>query len=158
MAAGMAPLAAEADASRRFGSIERTKDQMRSARVARVSPVLVTAAVGALVALVGLYERRTEAVYDLTSDIVAPVPISAPRPQYTVEAMRAKIQGTVGVRCIVRQSGVCSDLAIVTSLDRRFGLDDQAVRAMASWRFRPALRGGTPVSTRVKVEMHFALR
>src|SRR5262249_19187471 len=146
IAAGMTQAEAQADASLRFGSIERAKDQMRSARVTRINPTFVTVAVGAVVALVGLYEHHREPVYDLTSDIVAPVPVSAPRPQYTAEAMQAKIQGTVGIRCIVRPSGSCDDLTVVTSLDRRFGLDDEAVRTMASWRFRPALRRGTPVS------------
>jgi len=32
------------------------------------------------------------------------------------------------------------------------------VRAIRDWRFRPALRAGTPVATRIDFEMRFALR
>jgi TonB family protein len=155
VAAGMTPEAADADARRQFGSVQRTKHGMRAARLP--SPAMFAATIltmAAATAYVTLHER----IYDLGGNIAAPVPIGRPVPQYTSAAMREKIQGTVGLECIVRRDGVCSDVTVIRSLDKTFGLDDQAVRAVREWRFRPGLRQGTPVATRVKIELRFTLR
>jgi TonB family protein len=57
------------------------------------------------------------------------VPTFIPKPQYTADAMRARIQGTVWVECIVQTNGQCSDTHVVRSLDQTFGLDqDTALR------------------------------
>jgi TonB family protein len=158
-AAGMSPREAAADALGRFGSVDRAKAGMRSARMA-VRPTLALSVL-TLVALscVGsIYWSSRLRVYDLGAGITAPVPVVTPHPEYTASAMRAKIQGTVRVRCVVRPDGVCADVTVVRSLDRTYGLDDEAVRAIRDWRFRPALRAGTPVATRIDFEMRFALR
>jgi TonB family protein len=99
-----------------------------------------------------------ERVYDLTTDVSAPVPITAPRVEYTAAAMRRKIQGTLRVECIVGRDGVCANPTVVRSLHKTFGLDDQAVQTIREWRFRPGVRRGTPVATRIKLDLRFALR
>ena len=80
------------------------------------------------------------------------------KPRYTTEAMRARIQGTVLVRAIVRPDGTVGDVRIVRSLDPVFGLDQEAVRAATQWLFRPALMGGRPVAIAVTIELVFSLR
>jgi len=160
VAAGMTPEAAEGDAQRRFGSIERAKAGMRAARLARPSVVaLALLAATIFFATAGaMYFGTRERIYDVTSDVSAPVPIAGPHAQYTSAAMHEKIQGTVRLQCIVRANGACSDVTVLRSLDKTFGLDDQAVRAVREWRFRPGTRAGTPVATRVKVDLRFTLR
>ena len=59
-------------------------------------------------------------------------------PQYTSDAMRAKVQGTVLLECVVRPDGSVGDVQVVRSLDPTFGLDQQAVPPPSSGALRPA--------------------
>src|SRR5439155_15671701 len=52
-------------------------------------------------------------VYRPGSGVTSPVPTVSPKPQYTAEAMRARIQGSVLVECVVQPTGSCSDIEIV---------------------------------------------
>jgi TonB family protein len=156
----MSPHDAEATARRRFGSIERAKAGMREARVVRWSAgAALTCAVATVVLAGGSLVWRTRVrVYEVGGGVTAPVPVATPRPQYTEAARHAKIQGTVRVRCVIRLDGLCSDVTVVRSLDRTFGLDDEAVRTIREWRFQPARLQGTPVATRVMFDLGFHLR
>jgi protein TonB len=80
------------------------------------------------------------------------------RPQYTSDAMRAKVQGTVLLECIVRPDGTVTDVQVIRSLDPTFGLDQQAVAAAKKWRFAPGTRLGEPVSVQITIELTFTLR
>ena len=80
------------------------------------------------------------------------------RPQYTSDAMRAKVQGTVLLECVVRPDGTVSDVQVVRSLDPTFGLDQEAIIAAKQWRFRPGTRLGEPVSVHITIELTFTLR
>jgi TonB family protein len=92
------------------------------------------------------------------SGITNPIPIVKPEPKYTSDAMRARIQGTVWVRCVVTLQGVCSDLAVERSLDSTFGLDEEAIKSVKLWKFRPGMRQGVPVPVEVIIEVGFTLR
>jgi TonB family protein len=158
-AAGMSQRDAVADALDRFGSVDRAKAGMRSARMLARPALAVSVLTLVVVSFVGaIHWGSRSRVYDVGAGITAPVPVVTPHPEYTASAMRAKVQGTVRLRCVVRPDGVCADVTVVRSLDRTYGLDDEAVRAIRDWRFRPALRAGTPVATRIDFEMRFALR
>jgi protein TonB len=80
------------------------------------------------------------------------------KPQYTAEAMRAKVQGTVWLNCVVLPDGTVGNVEIVRSLDSSFGLDQEAVKAAKQWRFRPGVRQGEPVPVLVTIELTFTLR
>ena len=90
--------------------------------------------------------------------VTTPVPINEVKPQYTSEAMRARIQGQVWVECVVQPNGECTGVQVVRSLDQTFGLDREAVKAAEKWRFRPGTRLGQPVPVLVTIELSFALR
>ena len=79
-------------------------------------------------------------------------------PKYTAEAMRAKVQGIVLVEAVVLPDGSVGDVTIVRSLDRNFGLDDEAIKAAKQWRFQPGMRFGEPVAVLVTIELSFTLR
>ena len=81
-----------------------------------------------------------------------------PKPAYTVDAMRARIQGEVQVECVVETNGICTDVQILHSLDPTFGLDQEAIKSVHQWRFRPGTRLGQPVRVRVIIAVEFALR
>jgi len=158
---GIDPDDAAAAAREQFGSIERAQAGMRAVHVIRWTAAAITGCAVVVMQLMAAVEHWAGGgarVYDLTDDITTPVPIVGPKPHYNDAARHAKIQGTVRVRCVVRPSGHCSDTTVIRSLDRTFGLDDEALRAMRNWRFRPALLNGKPVAARISVDMTFTLR
>lgn len=80
------------------------------------------------------------------------------KPQYTSDAMRAKVQGVVLLECVVRADGSVGDVQVIRSLDSTFGLDQEAVKAARQWRFAPGTRLGEPVAVLVTIELTFTLR
>jgi outer membrane biosynthesis protein TonB len=50
------------------------------------------------------------------------------------------------------------DARIMRSLDRRFGLDEEALRAARRWRFKPGLLNGKPVPVTITIELMFTVR
>ena len=52
--------------------------------------------------------------------------------------MRAKIQGISLLSGIVAVDGTLQDIRIARSLDGTFGLDQEAIKCVRQWRFRPA--------------------
>lgn len=80
------------------------------------------------------------------------------RPQYTADAMRAKIQGVVWVECVVLPDGSVGDVQVTKSLDPVFGLDQEAIKAAKQWKFKPGTRQGQPVAVVIAIELTFTLR
>jgi len=97
-------------------------------------------------------------VYRPGSGIVNPRLIREVKPQYTADAMRAKIQGTVLLECVVLPDGSVGKVDVVKSLDPTFGLDAEAIKAAKQWRFVPGTRFGEPVAVLVTIELTFTLR
>jgi TonB family protein len=79
------------------------------------------------------------------------------KPQYTADAMRAKIQGAVLVECVVNTDGSVSNVRVIRSLDATYGLDEEAIKAARQWRFQPGTRNGKPVPVLVSIELTFTL-
>jgi TonB family protein len=154
---GMSADDAEKDAYARFGSVEQVKAGMREARGIRFAELLVVLMALTTVSGAMLVARRSP-VYELTDGVTAPIPLTIARAEYTPQAKHAKVNGAVRVRCVVRPNGHCTDVIVVRSLDTRFGLDAEAVRTVREWRFHPGTRDGIPVSTRIDMEVRFALR
>ena len=90
--------------------------------------------------------------------VTLPVVLNEVKPQYTADAMRAKVQGTVLLECVVLPDGTVGPVEVVRSLDSSFGLDEEAVKAAKKWRFRPGTRLGEPVAVLVTIELTFTLR
>jgi TonB family protein len=97
-------------------------------------------------------------VYRPGGGIKAPRLISEVKPQYTREAMDARIQGTVWLLAVVLDTGEVGDVEVTRSLDSVYGLDDEAVKALRQWRFEPGTKDGKPVAVKVEIEMTFKLK
>ena len=97
-------------------------------------------------------------VYRIGSGVESPRLVRSVRPNYTSEAMRAKVQGVVRLEGVVRPDGSVTDVRVLRSLDPVFGLDEEAVRAARQFRFTPGTRFGQPVSVLVSFEIEFTLR
>jgi outer membrane receptor protein involved in Fe transport len=61
---------------------------------------------------------RDGKVYGLGDGVAPPIALYRGTPVYTVEAMRARIEGTVVVACAVQTNGECTDINGIRSLDR----------------------------------------
>ena len=97
-------------------------------------------------------------VYRPGSGVLSPAVITEVKPQYTADAMRAKIQGSVMIEAVVLPDGSVGNVQITRSLDPTFGLDQEALKAVKRWRFRPGTRAGQPVPVLVEIELTFTLR
>jgi TonB family protein len=95
-------------------------------------------------------------IYRAGGAVSAPRLIKEVKPGYTSEALRNRIQGTVVLDAVVMADGCASQIRVVRSLDP--GLDEEAVAAVAQWRFEPGRLGGTPVNVLVRVMLDFVLR
>jgi protein TonB len=92
------------------------------------------------------------------SGIEIPRVLREVKPQYTADAMRAKVQGVVELEAVVLPDGSVGDVQITRSLDRTFGLDTEAIKAVKQWHFAPGTRLGQPVPVLVTIELTFTLR
>ena len=90
--------------------------------------------------------------------MTTPVVLREVKPQYTSDAMRAKVQGSVLLECVVKPDGTVGEVKVARSLDSVFGLDLEAMKAARQWRFRPGTRLGEPVAVQVVIELTFTLR
>ena len=98
--------------------------------------------------------------YQIGNGVTSPVLIKEVKPNYTGDAMRAKLQGVVEMEAVVLPDGSVDPnrIRITRSLDSNFGLDQQAIIAVKQWRFRPGTLKGQPVPVIVNVELTFTLR
>ena len=96
--------------------------------------------------------------YRVGSGVTAPIEIRRGVPQYTSDAMRARIEGAVLIECVVQTNGTCSNIRILRAIEPSFGLNDEAMKAARQWRFRPGTLKGEPVPVLVTLEVGFALR
>jgi periplasmic protein TonB len=96
-------------------------------------------------------------VFQLGAGITPPRVIHAMKPSYTPGAMQARIQGEVLVSAIVRPDGTVTDVRVSRSLDRVFGLDEEALKAARQWRFKPATRSGQPVAVYITISVNFSM-
>jgi TonB family protein len=76
-------------------------------------------------------------------------------PVYTDEARAAKLQGTVIVYAEIGPNGQPHRLGILRGLG--LGLDEQALDAIAQWRFKPGTKDGQPVNVAATIEVNFRL-
>jgi bla regulator protein blaR1 len=104
------------------------------------------------------YDRARGAYRAGTPGLANPVVLREVKPGYPPGAQRAKIQGTVVIEGVVTVAGQMEDLRITKSLDKKYGLDDEAVRVAKLWVFRPGALAGKPVPVIVTLELRFTLR
>jgi TonB family protein len=89
--------------------------------------------------------------------VVGPVPTKKVRANYTPEAAKARIEGTVSLECVVEIDGTVGDTRVSKSLDKKFGLDDQAVKAAKAWRFTAAKQEGAAIRSVVTLSVPFVI-
>ena len=96
--------------------------------------------------------------YKPGAGITLPRVLREVKPQYTADAMRAKVQGNVLLECIVMPDGSVGQVKVVRSLDPIYGLDQEAIKAARNWRFSPGMKDNQPVPVIITIELSFTLR
>ena len=87
--------------------------------------------------------------------LTAPVLLAKSEPEYSEDARRAKVQGTVVLRIEIDQRGQVQNVSVTQGLG--LGLDERAMDAVRHWKFRAATRNGKPAVSSALVEVRFRL-
>ncbi len=78
------------------------------------------------------------------------------KPKYPQDAIAAKIQVTVELGIVVLEDGTVGSARVTKSLERDdYGFAKAAIEAAKQWTFKPGLRNGVPVPTRVGLVLEF---
>ena len=88
--------------------------------------------------------------------LTAPVALSKMDPAYPADALRDHVEGTVTLYAIIRPDGSVDGIRVLNSLDER--LDQNAIRALSHWHFRPGTKNGEPVAVEAVVQIPFHMR
>lgn len=87
--------------------------------------------------------------------LIPPSVITQVEPEFTEEARKARMQGTVVLHVEVDEQGRAQKIEVRQPLG--LGLDERAIEAVRKWRFRPARQNGRPVKHPALIEVHFHL-
>ena len=98
----------------------------------------------------------TGPVFQLTGDITPPQKIFFPSPRYTEEGRQARTQGVVILEAVVDAMGDVRRVKLLKGLP--FGLSEEAVATAERWKFRPATKGGKPISVYLNLTIRFSLQ
>ncbi len=107
----------------------------------------------------GFGDSRTAAAVPRKGDEGPPnIPVeilSKPRPDYTDEARKLRIEGEVLLRALFTAAGEVRVLEILSGLGH--GLDENARRAAQQVRFKPAQRNGQSIDSIATIHINFQL-
>ncbi|HUC20216.1 MAG TPA: energy transducer TonB, partial [Candidatus Polarisedimenticolaceae bacterium] len=81
--------------------------------------------------------------------------ISKPEPQYTEEARKNQVTGTVILRAVFTSGGQVTNISARSGLP--YGLTERAIAAARQIKFVPATKDGRPVSMYIQLEYNFNL-
>ncbi len=81
--------------------------------------------------------------------------LSKPEPQYTEEARKNQVTGTVVLRAVFTSGGQVTNIRAVSGLP--YGLTERAIAAARQIRFVPATKDGRQVSMYIQLEYNFNL-
>jgi TonB family protein len=81
--------------------------------------------------------------------------LSKPEPQYTEEARKNQVTGTVVLRAVFTSGGQVTGIKAVSGLP--YGLTERAIAAARQIKFVPATKDGRPVSMYIQLEYNFNL-
>ena len=87
--------------------------------------------------------------------LTLPELVTKKEPEFTEEARRAKLQGTVDLVIVVGADGRVANVQVIRGLG--LGLDERAVDAVKQWKFRPGTADGKPIAMSASVAVTFRL-
>jgi len=84
---------------------------------------------------------------------VRPTPIKTPPPEYPYSLRRDGISGIVAVKVEIDENGAVTNCSVTKSSNS--GFDDAAVKAVKTWKFKPAQKDGSPVKISLVIPIKF---
>jgi TonB family protein len=92
----------------------------------------------------------------ISGSIREPVLLREVKPEYTEEARKAKVTGSVILEAIVRKDGTTDSFKIIRGLG--YGLDESAIHTVSTkWRWQPATQNGVPIDSKATIDVEFNL-
>jgi TonB family protein len=88
-----------------------------------------------------------------SSDLSGPAPLRKVDPKYPPTLINEHVEGEVVLYAVIRRDGSVDSIQLVRGIDEQ--LDANAMNALSQWKFRPALREGTPVELEAIVHIPF---
>lgn len=95
----------------------------------------------------------SDGVYFVGGGVSVPRLISVRQPEYTAEALAARIEGPVELSVTIGQDGIPRDIGIKKGLG--YGLDEKAIECVGAWRFSPGVYEGNPVPVAATLQVNF---
>jgi TonB family protein len=120
-------------------ALESSASEIRKAHVAQLSPK----------------RQATAQASKIGNGIAAPMLLHKIEPSYSPEARVAKAQGTVVLFVVIGTDGTASDVQLRKGVG--YGLDEQALKAITQWTFKPGMRDGMAVPVQASIEVNFRL-
>ncbi len=88
-------------------------------------------------------------MYRIGGEVSAPVVVYTVQPEMTEQAKAEKFAGHVVVSLIVDAQGIPEDVHVIRSAG--MGLDEEAVKVVKQYKFKPAMRQGQPVAVALTI-------
>jgi len=88
-----------------------------------------------------------------------PEAVSKPQPKYPEIARAARVSGRVIAQIVVGTDGRVQSVKILRGIKGNFEtfFNNEAIRALKQWKYKPAIHNGMPVPVRINVTLIFTL-
>jgi len=113
----------------------------------------LTSAAGSWVLNFAELETEEQPGHPDSGDISSPVPVRKVDPKYPPTLRNENVEGEVVLYAIIRRDGSVDSIQLLKGVEPE--LDQNAMEALARWRFRPATRNGVPVELETVVHIPF---
>ena len=115
--------------------------------------------IGAIIDTVGtgpavVVKREVPKKLSISSGVMVGNLLEKTMPQYPVIAKAARIQGTVVLQATISQNGLIQNLRVISGPPL---LQQAAIDAVRSWRYKPYLLNGEPVEVETTINVVFNL-
>lgn len=97
--------------------------------------------------------KTTDDAVAITDDITPPRLSEVASADYTPEAKKKKIAGSVSLMIVVDKKGDVTDAKVIKGLG--YGLDENAIIAVKEWKYKPAEKDGEPIAVKMEVTVEF---
>ncbi len=94
-------------------------------------------------------------VFKPGKEVTTPVVVQEVKPGYPPSAMFDGAQGSVYLACVVLPGGTVGDVRLKQRVHP--DLDEEAVRSLRRWTFKPGTKDGIAVPVQVEVQMSFSM-
>jgi TonB family protein len=98
-------------------------------------------------------ELQNETPASAAGLLSGPVPVRKVDPKYPPSLVNARVEGEVVLYAIIRRDGSVDSIQLLKGVDPT--LDQNAMEALARWKFHPAMRSGAPVELETVVHIPF---